>query len=204
MTTTGPLTIDLGPDWMSAEMPAGYGTRLAEIQRLTAELHTMTRFGRLLYAVGPQLAAAVRDMFGALGFETDASGASPGAGLAVSVDSWSRLLIHVASDDQPIQRKSPEIAHVFRLLHEDAEGHDHVVFVSNSEPGVRPADRQNAITPEAQEFLARLGASHVTASTLFAIWKLSLEERERAREQVQRLHKHAGGSFELPQSARLL
>jgi hypothetical protein len=198
------IDTDLGPEWMAAEMPPGYATRLAEIQRLTADLHTMTRFARLLYAVGPPLAESVRDMFAALGFDADLLGGSPQAAVAVRVDNWSRLLVHVASDDQVIPRKSPEIAEVFKLLHEVADGHDHVAFVTNGEPSVRPADRQDPLTPDAQEFLARMGVSHAPASTLFAIWKLSLEERERAREQVQRLHKHGGGTFELPASARLI
>lgn len=204
MSTPAPLTIDLGPDWMATEMPPGYGTRLAEIQRLTADLHAMTRFGRLLYAVGPQLTDAVRDMFGALGFETDVLGDPAEAAIAVRVDNWSRLLLHVAGDGQVIERKSPEIGHVFQLVQQIAEGHDHVAFVTNSEPAVRPADRHDALTPEAHELLNRMGASHVPAATLFAIWKLSLEERERARELVQRLHKHGGGTFELPPSARLI
>jgi hypothetical protein len=197
------LTIDLGPDWMVTEMPPGYGTRLAEIQRLTAELHLMTRFGRLLYEVGPRLGEAIAAMFSGLGFAREVLAESGGTALVVRVDNWNRLLLHVSGDDQVIQRKSPEIARVFQLLHEVADDHDRVVFVTNSEPGVRPADRHEAVTPEAQEFLNRLGASHVTAATLFALWKLSLEETERAREQVQKLHRHTGGTFELPPSARL-
>jgi hypothetical protein len=203
MTVPAPLTIDLGPEWMVGEMPPGYGTRLAEIQRLTAELHGMSRLGRLLYEVGPRLGDAVGDMFAGLGFATEVLAESGGTALAVRVDNWNRLLLHVSSDDQPIQRKSPEIARVFQLLHEIAEDHDRVALVTNSEPAVRPADRRDPLTHEARDFLNRLSATHVTATTLFGVWKLSLEDTERAREQVQKLQRHPGGTFELPASARL-
>jgi hypothetical protein len=202
MTGPAPLTIDLGPEWMVGEMPPGYGTRLAEIQRLTAELHGMSRLGRLLYEVGPRLADAIGEMCAGLGCDAEMLAGSNGTALAVRVDNWNRLLLHVSSDDQPVQRKSPEIGRVFQLLHEIADDHDRVALVTNSEPALRPADRCDPLTPEARDFLGRLGVIHVTAMTLFGVWKLSLEETERAREQMQKLQRHTAGTFELPVSVR--
>lgn len=203
MTAPAPLTLDLGPDWMAAEMPPGYGNRLAEIQRLTADLHAMTRFGRLLSAVGPPLAEAVRDLFTGLGFDAGILDGSNGTALAVRLDAWSRLLLQISSVEEVIERRNTEIARVFQLLHEIADDHDRVVFVTNGDPGLRPAERRDALAADAREFLTRMGASHLPASTLFALWKLSLDEPERAREELQRLHRHAGGTFELPPSVRL-
>ena len=71
-----------GPDWVLAEMPAGYQNRLSEIQRLIADLHEMGRFARLVYEVGPALAEAMRDIFAALKLETERTSdlKLPGAG----------------------------------------------------------------------------------------------------------------------------
>jgi hypothetical protein len=59
------------------------------------------------------------------------------------------------------------------------------------------------LAPDALAFLARMGASHLTGPTLFNLWKLSLEDVDRARAQVERLHAAAPGSFELSASALL-
>src|SRR5262245_29721420 len=61
------------PDWLVAEMPAGYQTRFAEVQRLSAEMHAMDRMARLLWEIGPPLHEAVRDTFASLKFEVDAA-----------------------------------------------------------------------------------------------------------------------------------
>jgi hypothetical protein len=189
-------TMAFGPDWVVAEMPPGYRNRVAEIQRLTADLQDMSRFGRLLCEVGAPLCEALRDLFTSLKFEAELI---PG-GVAVKLDGRSRLLFHVSGDEQVVQKKSPEIAQVFQILHELADEHDRVVFVTNSEPARRPAERGAALAPDALAFLSRMGAGHVTAPTLFTLWKLSLQEPDRAREQVQRLHDHDGGTFQLPPS----
>ncbi len=45
-----------------------------------------------------------------------------------------------------------------------------------------------------------MGASHVTGPTLFSLWKLSMEQMDRARSQVARLLAEDAGTFELPAS----
>ena len=37
----------LRPNWLPAEMPPGYNTRMLEIQRLSEELRMMGQFGQL-------------------------------------------------------------------------------------------------------------------------------------------------------------
>ena len=195
--------MELGSDWVVAEMPPGYQTRVAEIRRLTADLQEMSRFGRLLCEVGARLGEAVRDVFASLKFEAELIPGPVCTGVAVKLDGRSRLLLHVSWNEQIVEKKSPEIAHVFQMLHELAGEHDRVVLVTNSEPATRPAGRAEALAADALAFLSRMGASHVAAPTLFALWKLSLQEPDRAREQVQRLHAHTGGTFQLPSSALL-
>ncbi len=193
--------IDLGPEWMVTEMPPGYQNRLREIQMLMADLESMGRFGRLLTATGGSLVDLVRAVFGTLSFET--SMVEGETTFAVGLPGRGRLLVHVSDEDAVVQKKSPDIARVFQLLHEVADERDHVVLLTNTEPTTRPAGRGQAVTADASAFLARLGVSHMTAPTLFALWKLSLQETERAREQVTRLHAHEGGTFDLPAYARV-
>jgi hypothetical protein len=203
MSATDQTTVEIGPDWVVAEMPPGYQNRVREIQMLMADLEAMGRFGRLLTETGARLGEAVRDVFASLRYETALMADASSTAVVVGLEAGRRLLIHVAGDGQLVQKKSPEISRVFQVLQDVAEENDHVVFVTNAEPDRKPADRGRSVTAEAEGFLSRLGVSQVSALTLFSIWKLSLQEPERAREQVLRLHTHEGGPFELPSYARL-
>jgi hypothetical protein len=200
MTTESltPTTIELPPDWVVAEMPPGYSNRVEEIRRLTADLRDMGRFGRLLSAVGAPLGEAVRDLFASLGFESELTAGPTCSSVSAKLDGRNRLLLHVSNENQVIQKKSPELAHVFQMLHETSEEHDHVALITNPEPAKALAERGEALTPEALAFLARMGASHVASTTLFRLWKLSLDDAERARQYARRLHSHEGGGFLLP------
>jgi len=203
MTTEGQIARETTPDWVVADMPSGYHNRLAEIQRLTADLQSMGKFGQLLTGTGSALGDIVRDLFASLHMEASLLEGVGATGVTVRLQGRGRLLLHVSADADPVQKKSPEVAHVFQMLHELAEEQDRVVLVTNIDPATRPGERRQPLTDEATSFLRRLGVTHVTAPMLFALWKLSLPEPERAREQVQRLHGHEGGTFELPASARV-
>jgi hypothetical protein len=186
-----------GPDWVIPEMPPGYQNRVAEIQRLTADLESMGRFGRLLWEVGPGLSEVVLDLLLTLKFEAAALGGPVPSAIGVRLDARRRLVLQVSASEEPVQKKSPDLTHVFQLLQEFGEDGDRVVLVTNSDPSTRPADRAASITPEALAFLSRMGAGHLTAPSLFAIWKLALQEPERARAQVERLHAQDGGTFQV-------
>jgi len=193
--------VDLGPDWVVAEMPPGYQNRVAEIQRLAADLESMGRFGRLLTETGARLGETVRDVLASLQYDATLTVDGNVTTVVAPLDRG-RIYMHIASDGQLIQKKSPEIARVFQLL-QASDDRDHIVLITNAEPDRRPADRGQALSAEAAGFITRMGASHLAATILFALWKLSLEEPDRAREQVVRLHAHEGGVFELPAYARL-
>jgi hypothetical protein len=189
--------LEFGPEWLAAEMPPGYNTRLLEIQRLSDELRAMGQFGRLLWTVGDELADAVREAFVALKFDARPTPGLPASSLIINVDGRRRLLIHVSAAEGLIEKKSPDIARVFQMLHEVAGDDDRIVLMANTDPATRPADRRDPIDPEAMKLLRRLGANVLLAPTLFALWTQSLQDRDRARASVERLHAQDGGTFEL-------
>ena len=200
-TSVGAPSAIPGPDWVVGEMPAGYQNRVAEIQRLMSDLQEMGHFGSLLYQVGPELGDAVRRVFGALKFETETLAGPVPSALAVRLDAHRRFLLVPSGAAEAIQKKGSELAQVFQVLHEVAdEKVDRVVLITNAEPGTRPADRADALTPEALAFLVRMGASHLQAFTLFALWKLSLTDAAHARAQVDRWYGQPAGTFQLSQS----
>ena len=186
----------LGPDWLAAEMPPGYTTRLLEIQRLSEELRMMGQFGRLLWTVGEELADAVREAFVALKFDAQPTPGMP-ASVTVTLDSQRRLLLYASSSERTIEKKSADLAQTFQMLHEVANDGDRIVLVANCEPSTRPPDRHDPVDADAMRLLRRLGANVLLAPTLFALWTLSLQDRERARAAVERLHAQDGGTFEL-------
>ena len=157
----------------------------------------MDRFGGLLWRTGPELAEAVHDAFAALGFD---SHVTPGAetSVVVKLDSYQRLLIDVSATSDIIRKRSPEISRVFQTLHEIAEDGDRVVLVTNSDREIRPADRPESASPEALDLLRRLGVNIVTGPTVFGLWMLSLDNRDRAQLYARRLHEQNGGVFALP------
>ena len=195
-----PAVFQTGPDWVVAEMPPGYQNRVAEIQRMVVELEEMGRFGRLLYETGPGLAEMARHVFSTLKFDTEVLEGSASLATAVRLDRERRLLIQTSGAVEPIQRKGTELAQVFQLMHETAEESDRVVLLTNVDASKRPAERAAAFAPDALAFFVRLGALHVTAPTLFALWKYGLVDPPRARAQVERMHGHVAGTFE-PQAA---
>lgn len=186
------------PDWLAAELPPGYQNRLAEIQRLTEELRAIESFGRLLWHVGSSLTGAAHDAFAALGFESELT-AGPIA--LVTLGRGRRLFVQGSTARDVIHRRSPDLADAFRIVHELAGEHDRVVLVANTRPEIRPADRPDPLEPDALTLLRRLGVNLLPGPTLFALWMLSLENRERARALVERLHGQDGGIFLLPAAA---
>jgi hypothetical protein len=188
------------PAWVTAEMPPGYQNRLAEIERLVADLEAMGRFGRLLWQVGGPLAETACDAFKTLKFESHVAERSSDSTVVVALDGARRLLLLVSPTTEPVPKKGAELAQVFRLLHEVAGDADRVVLVLNTEPETPPADRAPAMTAEAATFLRRMGVSYLSGATIFGLWKMSLQDPSRARTHVERLFAQDGGLFELSPS----
>lgn len=197
MNARAKLAVD-APDWVIAEMPPGYQNRVAEIRRLTEELKDMDRFSRLLWAIGPELRESVRDVFAALKFDAELMNGPAESVVAVGLDVNRRLLLHVSGTEGTIDKRSAEVAQVFKMLHEFAGEDDRVVLVSNGDRMKQPADRAEEVSPEALKLVERMGANAVTAPTLFRLWALFGQEPERARRYVGQLHEQDGGVFGLP------
>jgi hypothetical protein len=183
------------PDWFVAAMPQGYQTRLAEIRRMTAELREMDRYGRLLIEFGAPLGDVIRATFAAMKYDVTDLAAGDNARCAVWLDKKRRLLVCPADGASPINRKSTEVARAFALLHEHAEPDDRVVLAANVNAMRPPAERGETVTPEALEFLERLGVNVVSGPLLFSLWTLSLQEPVRAQKAVERLHAQDGGLY---------
>ena len=181
------------PDWLVAEMPAGYQTRFAEIQRLSAEMHAMDQVARLLWEIGPPLYEAVRDALASLKLEVEPMPAT-GQTLAVKLDSKRRLLVHVSSAESTIEKKDPELASTFRIVHEAAGSDDRVVLVTNTERLSPPKGRQTPVSTEAGELLKRLGVNILPAPTIFGLWTLAQQDAQRAKTYLDRLHAQDGGA----------
>jgi hypothetical protein len=186
------------PEWVVAAMPPGYRNRVAEIRRLSDELQDMERFARLLWAIGPALRQSVHDVFAALRLDVEPMKDQAESVVAVALDRGRRLFFHVSATDGTVDKKSAELAHVFRMLHEFAGDHDRVVLVTNGDRMKQPTVRSEYVTPDALKLLQRMGANVVTGPTLFNLWELSLQDRERAFKYVGRLHEQDGGTFDLP------
>lgn len=195
MTERTNLAFIESPEWLGAEMPPGYQTRLLEIQRLSADLHAMERIGRVLWETGEPLREAVGAVFGALKCEVDAT---PGAAtpLAVKLGDARRLLLHVSAAASPVQKTDEELAQAFQAV-QFAAADQRVVFVANTDPSAPPTGRPDPVLPDALDVLERMGVNVMTATTLFRLWRLSLEDQQKARQALDRLHAQDGGAFVL-------
>jgi hypothetical protein len=184
------------PEWIAEEMPPGYRTRLLEIQRLSADLHAMDSIGRVLWETGEPLRDAVGAVFGALKCQVDGTPATAGP-IPVKVGESRRLLLIVSSDASPIQKTNEELTQAFQAV-QFAAADDRVVLVVNNDPATAPADRPEPVLPDALGMLHRMGVAVVTTATLFKLWRLSLDDQEKARKALERLHAQDGGPFVIP------
>jgi len=193
MPTLSNQPLTHAPEWMSAEMPPGYRTRLLEIDRLSADLRAMEAIARVLWETGAPLREAAIAVFAELKCEVDA-GAGAGSPFVVKLADSSRLLVLVSDTQGPIHKTREEITRAFQVV-QFAEANDRVVFVAQNDPAAPPAERTDAVLPDALGLLERMGVSVVTTATLFRLWRLSLEDQQKARKAVEHLQAHEGGLF---------
>jgi hypothetical protein len=187
------------PDWLVAEMPPGYQTRFAEIQRLSAEMNAMDRMARLLWDSGPSLREAVSEAFAALKYEIEPAPADANV-LAVKLDARRRFLVHVADGHGVIEKKSPELAATFRLVHEVGGDDDRTLLIASGDPAVPPKARAAAVTPDALKLLSRVGVNVMPAAMLFSAWSLAQQDPPLARGYMEKVHAMDGGLCAAPKS----
>ena len=184
------------PDWLVSELPPHY----AEIARQIAELRQQARayesVASVLWQTGGALTGAVAALFAALGFEAEVMGEPASFAVRVNLGEGRHLLVDIVAQEAPIDRRSPHIGRILRALQEDAGPQDRVVLVTNINPGRAPADRRDApVAVDAVRLIQGLGANLVPTSTLFGLWKQSLQHPENARRSVMNLHAMDGGIF---------
>jgi len=196
MTGQAQAALTEAPEWLSAEMPPGYQTRLWEMKRLSADLDAMDRIGRVLWRTGEPLRDAVDALFNALKCDVDATLGSTGP-LVVKLGESRRLLLVVSGSLGPIKKTDEELAHAFRAV-QFASTNDRVVLVANNDPATPPADRPDPALPDALGVLQRMGVAVVTTATLFRLWRLWYEDQPKARKVLARLLAEDGGLFTIP------
>ena len=196
MTERTQTALTQAPEWMNAEMPPGYQTRLGEIERLSADLDAMDRIGRVLWETGEPMRDAVGAVFSALKCEVDVTPGSTGP-IVAKLGESRRLLLVVSGSASPIQKTDEELAQAFRAV-QFASVNDRVVFVANNDPATPPADRPAPVIPDALGVFQRMGVAVVTTATLFRLWRLWYEDQPKARKVLERLHAQDGGLFTIP------
>jgi hypothetical protein len=184
------------PEWMAAEMPPGYQTRLLELQRLSTDLDAMDRIGHVLWETGEPLRDAVTALFEALKCEVDVTSGTVGP-ITVKLGDSRRLLLMISAAAGPIEKTNQELAQAFQAVQFAAQS-DRVVFVVNNDPTTPPTDRPDPFLPGALGVLQRMGVDVLTTATLFKLWRLWLEDQQKARKALERLHAQDGGQFVLP------
>jgi hypothetical protein len=181
---------------MIPELPPAYGELAGKIAALRAEARKYEQIAGVLWQVGRPLAVSVRDLFSALQYEATLSENGGEPGVHVQLGGGRRLLVEVAGTPEAIDRKSPPISALLRILQDDVGDQDRLVLALNAWCDL-PLDqrRQDPITPDALRLIQRLRANVVATSTLFGLWKYSFTDLEAARKSVIRLFSHDGGIF---------
>lgn len=193
MTPRAQIPTTQVPEWVVAEMPPGYQTRLVEIERLVSELREMDAIARVLYEAGEPLKDGVRAVFGAIKCESEPAPEAPWA-LAVRLDAARRLLVYVPGAETALQKTSEALTHAFQLVQVAGE-RDRVVLVVNNDPATPPVQRPDPAHADALHVLQRMGVNLATTGSLVALWRLSFTDQQRVRTLLDRLHAQDGGAF---------
>lgn len=182
------------PSWVTPELPPQYAELANKIAAIQAEARKYEDIAGVIWQTGRPLISAVRNLFAAMQFETEArEGAS--YDVSVQVETGRRLLLVVCGSREGIQRKSPQIGQVVHVLQEDAGPHDRVVLVANAFCETPVPSRQDAVTADALRIIQGVGANFVATPTLLGLWKYSLTDLSSAKKSVHRLHAQDGGTY---------
>ena len=182
--------------WITAELPPAYAEIAGKIAALREEAQKYEEIAGVLWQVGRPLAVGVRDIFTALKYDATLTERESGYNVRVDLGSERRLVVEVAGSPEAIDRKSPAITELLRLLQTDLGDQDRLVLAVNAWCEV-PLDarKKDLVTPDAVKLVQRVAANIVATSTLFGIWRYSLTNLEAARQSVTKLYSHDGGIF---------
>ena len=184
------------PDWVTPELPEQYAEIARQIAGLKEQARAYEGISAVLWQTGSPLTSAVADLFMSLGFETELAEYGSACDLRVHLSDGRRLLVDVVSERQGLDRKSPHIARILKVLQDEAGEKDRVVLAANIAFDQALSDRRGEpVSVEAMRLIQGLGANFVPTSALFGIWKASLTDASQARTSVMRLHSMDGGIF---------
>jgi hypothetical protein len=184
------------PDWIVDELPPQYAAIAEQIAALRQQAREYEEVATALWQTGPPLVDAVALLFRLMQCDVEVMDSSANYDARVQLQSGARFLMQVAGSPVPLDRRSPEIARILRTLQEDAEPTDRVLLALNIAYDVPPAARRDELaTPDAMRLIQGLGANLVPTSTLFGLWKYSLQDAEHVQKTLQRLHELHGGIF---------
>jgi hypothetical protein len=183
------------PAWAVDQLPEPYQDVLRKIAELRAEARRYEDVTGILWRVGQPLADGLRDLFTALEYETSLHESETSWQLHVQIDTERRLLVQIAGAPDAVDRKSPAITDMMRLLQDTATDHDRLVLAVNAWCDTPLDKRREPLTPDALRVVHRLGGNVVSTATLFGIWKYSLTNRDEARKTVLKLYNQDGGVF---------
>ena len=182
--------------WVKAELPPAYAEIAGKIAALREEAQKYEEIGGVLWQVGQPLAVGVRDIFSALKYDATLTERESGHTVRVDLGAERRLVVEVAGSVGAIDRKSPAITELLRLLQSDLGDQDRLVLAVNAWCELPlEARKKDLVTPDTVKLVQRVGANIVATSTLFGIWRYSLTNLDAARQSVMKLYSHDGGFF---------
>lgn len=182
--------------WVIAELPPAYAEIAEKIAALRKDAKKYEEIAGVLWQTGLPLAVGVRDIFAALQFETALNERESGSTVRVNLGGDRHLVVEVAGAPETIDRKSPVMTGLLRVLQDDVSDRDRLVLALNAWCHLPLAERKkDLISPDALKLAQRVGANVVATSTLFGIWKYSLKDLDAARQSVNKLYSHDGGYF---------
>jgi hypothetical protein len=184
------------PEWIGTVLPPEYGAIAAKIKALHEEAARIAQTAAVLWQTGPELVLAVGGLLRAMQWEANVADRSASYDLSVELEGGRRLLIEVVDGAEPLSRKAPEIGRILQTLQGEGGDRDRVVLVANIGPEAPPDSRpEQPVAADALRLIQGLGANVITTTTLFGIWRYSLEDLPGARRTIMRLHAQDGGIF---------
>jgi hypothetical protein len=184
------------PSWLIPELPDQYADIARQIADLREQARAFEVVAGVLWQTGPALIESVCDLFGVLDFATVRMPSEANYDVCVDLGNERRLLIDVVSEPQTLDRRSPHIARILKVLQQEAGEKDRVLLAANVFPTVPPSARRGEpVTPDAMRLIQGLGANFVPTSALFGIWKSSLADMTQARNRVMNIFAMDGGIF---------
>ena len=155
-----------------AELPPAYAEVAGKIAALREEAKKYEEVADVLWQVGRPLAVGVREIFAALKYDATLTERESGYTVRVDLGGERHLALEVVGSPDAIDRKSPAITELLRVLQNDLRDQDRLVLAVNAWCELQLDSRKNdLVTPDAVKLVQRLGANIVATSTLFGIWR---------------------------------